>query len=216
MLAVTSSVPCSADGDRFFLKAAIGRNDPSLPNLSDELDRQGSSGPDPGYSLNVSLGRTLLERSLAVELYFAVALYSDFSYVNSHENFTGDLTHYDYALIAKKRIPTGSERIVPWLGAGGGYGVTNLIAGGGKIGAFEAFALAQIEVPLGGSVRLLFEGTYCAGLSGDRFDNPHLENVSGDILQDSDGNPLEDRYSAFEFRIGVTIWLRPQRGYSGR
>jgi hypothetical protein len=134
--------------------------------------------------------------------------------VNIHEDFSGKLSHYDYALIAKKRIPSGSEKIVPWLGVGGGYGVTNLISGGGKIRAFEALALAQIEVPLRGNIGLILEGTYCAGLSEDGFDNPFLENVSGDIVQDSDGNPLEDRYSAFEIRIGVTIRLRPRERFS--
>ena len=40
-----------------------------------------------------------------------------------------------------------------------------------------------------------------------------FETIEFDGLYDSNGNPLDDRYSSVEFRIGVTILLNPKKQF---
>jgi hypothetical protein len=195
---------------RFFFKAVAGYSLPFVPNLSDELKTQGREGVDGGFSGAVSLGRTLSEKRWAFEFHFGMALYPKFDYANEYDEFKGELAHYDFALLFKRCLLPDAERIIPYIGVGGGYGVTNLISGGGRIQAFHALALFQIEVPVKGHISLLAEGSYGTALTTDRFEKPFLESLSGDIVLNSRGAALEERFSAFDLRIGMMVWLRPQ------
>lgn len=207
---LTPFTPCVAEEEgRFFLKANAGYSIPFLPALSSELDLQGQSDIQGGLGLSVSLGRTFLERTWALEALFAVAFYPEFNYENDHEDFEGDLSHYDFALVCKRFLLPEDKTIAASIGAGIGYGITNLISGGGKMDSFEAVGIAQFESKLKDNISLLLEGSYCYAFNEDRFEKPFLENVPGDVVHDSEGNPLEDRYSSLEIRAGVIIWLKP-------
>jgi len=212
-LVAAAAAPAAAQTDtrdQFFLKANLGGNVPSMPNLSDELSLQGDESIGGGYSFAVALGRTIAEHAWAFELHFGVSFLPEFVYVNEYEDFEADLTHYSFALLAKKSILPRSEVFRPWVGAGAGWGVTNLISGSGKIQGVELLGLLQLEVVLRENLSLVVEGIYCAGLADDTFENPFLENIAGqDAVLRSDGEPLEDRYSAAAFRIGVLVWLPP-------
>ena len=202
LLVAAAAAPAGAQTDtrdEFFLKANIGGNLPSMPNLSDELALQGDESIGGGYSFAVALGRTIAEHAWAFELHFGVSFLPEFTYVN-----------YSFSLLAKKNMLPQSEVFRPWIGAGAGWGVTNLISGSGKTQGVEALGLLQLEVVLRENLSLLVEGTYCYGLAEDAFENPFLENIAGrDAVLRSDGEPLEDRYSAAAFRVCVLVWLPP-------
>ncbi len=210
-MTVLLSMPCRGQTDRFFLKAAGGYSHAFLPNLSNELELQGREAMKGGYCGSISLGRTIWEKRWAVEFYFAVAFHPEFKYENEFDSFEENVSHYDYAVIFKRCLLPGGERIVPYIGIGAGYGVTNLISGGGKMQTVHGLALLQIEAPLGGNASLLIETAYGAGFTKERFEKPFLESVPGDAVLDSNGLPLEDRYSSFNVRIGFIAWLRPPK-----
>lgn len=201
--------PCAGQADRFFLKAVGGYSHPFLPNLSSELETQGSEGVRGGFGGCISLGKTLWEREWAIEFFFAISYYPSFDYDNEFDVFEGKMSHYDFAAVFKKCLLPDAERLIPYVGAGVGYGITNLISGGGKIQTVHALALAQLEVPIRGNTSFLLETAYGAGLDGNTFKNAFLEDVPGDVVLDSSGEPLEDRFSAFNIRIGIMLWLRP-------
>jgi hypothetical protein len=211
MLAALAS-PAACQTDRFFFKAVAGYSLPSIPSLSDELETQGRESVQGGFSGAVALGRTLQEKRWAFEFHFGLSIYPAFHYENTYEDFKGDLSHYDFVLLFKRCLLPEAERIIPYVGAGAGYGVTNLISGGGKIQTFHALALIQIEAPVREHISLLAECAYSAALTEKRFEKPFLENVSGDFVLDSDGAPLEDRFSDLSLRVGIMVWLRPQIG----
>lgn len=197
--------------DTFYLKADVGYSIPFITNLSDELERQGRDGLEPGYGLSVSLGKTFLGMQWAVEGNLSIAFYPEFNYLNDHEDFTGDISHYGYSAILFKRILPERTSFSPSLGVGVGYGLTNLIEGGGRIKAFEGLGIFRIESSFGTKTNAYLEVAYTLGLEKKRFEKPFLENIPGDIVKDSGGNPLEDRYSSLDIRLGVLIWLKPPR-----
>lgn len=203
------AVPCAGRTDRFFLKTIGGYSQPFLPNLSNELETQGDETLGGGFGGCISLGRSLWENEWAVEFYFAISYYPSFGYENEYDVFTGKMSHYDFAAVFKKCLLPDGERLIPYIGAGVGYGITNLISGGGKIQTVHAMALAQLEAPVSDNVGLFLEAAYGAGLDDSTFDNAFLEDAPGDVVLDSNGEPLEDRFSAFNMRIGVVMWLRP-------
>lgn len=208
-LPVMLAAPCAGQIDRFFLKAGGGYSHPFLPNLSSELEVQGRGKVQGGFGGCISLGRTLWERQWAVEFYFAISYYPSFDYENEYDVFEGKMSHYDFAAIFKKCLLPDAERLIPYVGAGMGYGITNLISGGGRIQTVHALALAQLEAPVSDNISVLFEVAYGTGLDEDTFENAFLEDAPGDVVLDSSGAPVEDRFSAFNIRIGVMIWLRP-------
>jgi hypothetical protein len=215
MLSVPIS-PCMSEGKgKFFLKADLGYSIPSLPNLSSELNLQGDEQLEPGLGCNISLGRAFRDMRWAVEFYFSVSFYPGFDYINEyHENgFRGDLSHYSYACLLKRCLLPGAKSFAPSIGAGAGYGITNLIAGGGKLETFEALAVLQVESSVKDNISLLLEGAYCASLKQESFEKAFLEDLEGDVVQTSDGSPLEDRFTSIEIRAGIVVWLRPPRRY---
>lgn len=208
-LLAPAALRAEAGPDNFYLKAGAGYSVPFLDALSGELELQGRGGVDPGYCFGVSLGRTLKRKSFALELHFVVSFYPEFDYGNEHENiFTGNLSHYGYSLVFRKRLPSPSRRLDVSLGAGLGYGRTNLISGGGKISTFEALAILHLEIPASRNAGVFLDATYCSGLQKDSFDNPFIENVPDDVIRDSSGDPLMDRFGAVEIKIGAVIWLK--------
>ena len=213
LLLAAATAPAGAQTDtrdQFFLKADLGAGLPSMPNLSDELGLQGDESIGGGYSFAIALGRTLAEHAWAFELHFGVSFLPEFSYVNEYEDFTADLTHYSFALVAKKNLLPESDVFRPWIGAGAGWGVTNLISGSGKTQGVELLGLAQLEIAMRETLSFLLEASYCYGLAEDAFENPFLENIAGeDAVLRTDGEPLEDRYAAFELRVGILVWLPP-------
>lgn len=203
------AAPCAAQTDRFFFKAVGGYSYPFLPNLSHELETQGQNAVQGGFGGCVALGRTLRDKRWALEFSLAVAYYPSFDYENEYEAFEGKASHYDFAVMFKRCLLPGSDRLIPYIGAGLGYGITNLISGGGKMQTIHALAMVQLEAPVNDTASFLLEAAYGAGLEKKTFENAFLENVPGDVVLDSSGAPLEDRFSAVSVRIGIMVWLRP-------
>jgi hypothetical protein len=203
--------------DTFYFKATLGYNRPFIPTLSDELDRQGLGEKlGQGGGLNISLGRSLLGKSWAVELSAYVSLYTSFRYLNEYEDFYGDMRHFGFGGVVTKRFPLQEGALAAVVGIGAAYGRTELISGGGKLDVFEGIALARVERKIRDNMGLLAELAYTRGLTEDTFDSPYLENVSGDVLFTSDYEALEARYSCLELRIGVIVWLPKRTPYGGR
>lgn len=209
-------VPSVAAGEgRFFLRATAGPSFPSLENLNNELAIQGSEKVAMGYSGGVSLGRTFMDDQWSIEAHFSAAFYPDFSYKNDiedstiqDENFTGKLSHNNFMGIVRRHWRTESKWFKPSLGAGVGYGLTNLIAGGGKIGALEWLGVFRVDSAIKQNMSLAIEAVYHAGLQTKAFKSPFLENFEDDVVNNSAGDPLEDKYGSFDVRIGITVWLK--------
>ena len=209
LLVVLCSPLLAAEG-RFFVRIGTGASVPSLENLNDELALQGTGKVGPGYGLGVSLGHTLFEERWSLELHFTAAFYPPFDYHNDYENgFTAKLRHYATFLVPRYNFMSESERFRPTLGAGIGYGQTNLISGGGKLGALEGLVTGRLDVAIRKNLDLAFECSYYAGLQAKEFGNPFLENVDTDVVQNSAGDALEDTFRSLDVRIGLTLWLKP-------
>jgi hypothetical protein len=193
----------------YYLKADFGMSLPLLEKLDEELKAQGSGGVAIGYGFGVTLARAFAEKRWALEFYFAVSYHPEFTYLNDYKDFPGDLRHSGFGAAIKRRFRAGAPSFVPSLGLGFGYGTTNLISGGGKIAGAEAIALLEIETWTWGNKSVLFNCTYTVGLTEDTFENPFLENVEGDVVRNSSGDPLGDRYSSLQFKVGILIWLGP-------
>lgn len=214
MIAAASPARGEELGDTFFLKAALGYSIPTLASLDDELALQGrGEALSGGICLDISLGRTLLDRQWAVEFTAAISRYPEFSYLNELEDFRGDMTHYLFGAALMKRFPLRDESLVPSIGIGCGYGRTDLVSGGGKIAAVEGFARARLEAKVRENISLLIECAYVTGFAEGAFEAPHLENVSGDVVFSSDGSPLEDRFTALEIKVGIITWLLKRSPY---
>jgi hypothetical protein len=210
LLALAS--PAAAQEESFFLRVGAGYSVPFLTNLNDELERQGNAKVDPGYSLGISLGRTLSEMQWSLEAHFSTVYFPDFTYKNANDSFTGKLRHYDYMAILRRHLRPEGKAFKPTVGAGIGYGLTNLISGGGKLGAPEAVFTGGIDSAIGDKIDLSFECTYYAGMQSKRFEKPFLRNVQTDFIVDGAGNPLEDKFYSLDLRVGITVWLRPRMG----
>jgi hypothetical protein len=217
-ITLTSPIRGEEDGeDTFYFKATLGYNRPVISALSDELDRQGLGEKlGQGGGLNISLGRSFLGKSWGIEFSAYVSLYTSFRYLNEYEDFYGDMRHYGFGGVVTKRFPLQEGTIVPVIGIGAAYGRTELISGGGKLDVYEGIALARVERRIKGNMGLLAEFVYTRGFSEDTFDSPYLENVSGDVVFTSDYEALESRFTSFEFRVGVIVWLQKRLSYGGR
>ena len=218
IIALASPLHGEEEGeDTFYLKATLGYNRTLMPSLSDELDIQGlGEGLGQGGGFGVSLGRSFLERSWAVELTAYVSLYTSFRYLNDYEDFYGDMRHYGFGGIVLKRFPLQEGKLVPAVGVGAAYGRTELISGGGKLDVYEGIALARVERSVRDNIGLLAEFAYTRGFTEDTFDSPYLENVSGDVIFTTDYRALEARFSSLELRVGIIVWLKkrePHRGW---
>lgn len=163
----------------------------------------------PGYGFGISLGRAFSENRWSFEINFSTAFYPGFDYANDYEaGFTGKLRHYGYMGILRRHWLQDSRWVKPSFGLGAGYGVTNLISGGGKMAAPEALAALRIDSAIKPNLWLAIEGIYNIGLQTKPFKGPFLENVDTDAVMTSGNEVLEDKYDAFEIRIGITAWLK--------
>ncbi|MBU8921354.1 MAG: hypothetical protein KOO63_05995 [Bacteroidales bacterium] len=212
LIAVIPSISAAGE-NRFYLKASGGGSHPILPSLSSELSLQGNEDLSVGYGLAVSLGKTFQNGSWAGEAWVAVSRYPAIHYQNDFENFDADLTKYSYAFVFKRCLRPDSKSFVPWVGIGLGYGSANLINGTGKLDGFEGLAVLQLEHRVKDNISLLVEGIYLISFSEKRFSSPFLETSHHDAIRDSAEKPLNDRFSSFDLRIGVNIWLKPPRPY---
>lgn len=206
-LALAGSGPAHA-AERVFLRAGVGGSVPLLKNLSNEMSLQGTDEPRPGYSFGVSLGRTLHERQWSLEVHFSAAFYPNFDFTSTTDSFPGHLQHYDYGIILRRNLLSEERRVQASLGAGVGYGVTNLISGGGKFDALEAIAVGRVETRIQENINISLEGIYYAGLQQKQYNEPFLANYDTDYVKDHLGNPLEDRFNSFDLRLGITVFLK--------
>ena len=126
------------------------------------------------------------------------------------------MRRYGFGGVVTKRFPMQEGALVPVIGIGAAYGRTELISGGGKLDVFEGIALARIERTIRGNIALLAEFAFTRGFAEDTFDSPYLENVSGDVIFTSDYEALEGRFTSFEFRAGIIVWLKKRVPYGGR
>jgi len=209
-LVVISCSPLLAAEGRFFVRIGTGASLPSLENLNAELALQGTEKVGAGYGLGVSLGHTFFEERWSLEAHFSAAFYPSFDYHNEYESgFTAELRHYTSMLVARHNFMSESERFRPTLGAGIGYGSTNLISGGGKLAAFEGLLSGRLDVAIRKNIDLAFECSYYTGLQTKEFRAPFLENVNTDVVMNSSGGALEDTFHSLDVRIGLTFWLKP-------
>ncbi|MCK4538181.1 MAG: hypothetical protein KAV42_05225 [Candidatus Krumholzibacteria bacterium] len=203
----------SARESRFYLKASGGGSYPMLPSLTTELSIQGNEALSTGYSFAVSLGKTFRNGGWAGEAWLTVSRYPSIHYQNNFEDFNANLSKYSYAFVFKRCLRPGSKSFVPWVGAGLGYGSASLVSGAVKLDGFEGLTLLQLEHRIKDNISLLVEGIYSISFSEKRFSSSFLETSHYDTILDSMENPLNDRFSSFDLRIGVTIWLKPPRPY---
>jgi hypothetical protein len=201
--------PLHAVSGRFFVHLDGGASFPSLASLNDELAVQGQDEVGAGYGLGVSLGHSLMEERWSLEIHFAATFYPSFDYENEYEYFPSEMKHYSFALVARHNFMSESERYHPSLGAGVGYGQTNLVAGGGKLAAAEGLLTGRFGVSIRSNLEIALECTYYAGLQTKEFRAPFLENVNADVVLNSAGKALEDRFRSLDARLGLTIRLKP-------
>jgi hypothetical protein len=211
-LLLTLTTPAAAQEDTFFLRAGAGLSIPFLGKLNDELELQGNDKVDPGYSIGISLGKSFLEGQWTLEAHFSTVFYPDFHYRNDHDSLTGKLRHYNYMAILRRNLLPEGRAFKPSIGAGLGYGLTNLISGGGKMGAAEAVFTGRIDSQIRDNVDLSLEATYYAGMQSKKFEKPFLENVENDFIMDSAGKALEDKFYSFDLRLGFTVRLMQRIG----
>ncbi len=200
--------PTAAADDRFFLRAGAGASFPFLKNLNNELSLQGNAKVNPGYSLGISLGRTFAEMQWSLEAHFSTAFYPDFNYKNTSDSFVGKLRHYDYMGVLKRHLRPEGKAFRPTLGAGIGYGLTHLVTGSGKLAAAEALVMVTVGLSSRENIDISVECSCYAGLQRKKFENPFLQNFDTDVVKDSTGNPLGDRFNSLDIRIGITVWLK--------
>lgn len=194
--------------EAFFLRISGGASIPSLKNLDNELELQGNKTVSSGYGLGVSLGRAFAERQWSIEVHFSAMFYPGFDYTNPEDSFPGKLRHYSYMVVARRHFRPEGTLFKPSLGAGIGYGLTNLVSGGGKLGAAEGLLTGRIDSSIRSNIELALECTYYAGLQSKEFGKAFLENFETDVVLDSSGNALKDTFRSLDFRIGMTVWLR--------
>jgi hypothetical protein len=199
--------PAAAE-ETFFLRIGAGASIPFLKSLDSELELQGNKTVSPGYGLGVSLGRAFAERQWSIEVHFATMFYPGFDYTNPLDSFPGKLRHYSYMAVARRHFRPEGTLFKPSIGVGIGYGLTNLVSGGGKLAAAEALLTGRIDSSIRGTIELAIECSYYTGLQSKEFGQAFLENVETDIVVDSSGNALKDTYRSLEIRIGITVWLR--------
>lgn len=206
-----------ADDGRFFVRFGMGASVPYLTSLNNELALQNKEKVGIGYGAGVFFGHTFFDERWSIELHFSTTFFPSFDYEPFdtdttdayHEYFPATLKHYSYMLVARHNFKSDSERFRPTIGAGIGYGHTSLTAGGGKLGALEGLVTGRLGVAIMSNLDLAIECSYYAGLQTKEFRAPFLENFNTDIVLNSAGKALEDRFRSLDARIGLTIWLKP-------
>ena len=214
LLAIASacSGPAAAD-ESFYIKISGGGSYPILPNLSDELSRQGDESTGIGYSAAFSFGKSFLENRWAAEACFSLSRHPSFRYENEYEDFSANVGYYGFYLIVKRCLRPESVSFVPYIGAGAGYGRVNLTSGASKLDGFGGIVIAQIEHRIRDNMCLLAEGAWNVLPFEERYSSPFLEESDNDAILDGMERPLNDTFNSFEFRVGIKIRLMPPRSY---
>ncbi len=202
-----------ADEKSFFIKASAGGSYPVLTNLSGELGLQGDETLRTGYSLAFSFGKSFLDKRWEAEACFSLSRHPSFRYYNDFEDFSANLGYYGFFMIVKRCLRPESETLVPYVGAGIGYGIATLASGAAKLDGISVLAIAQIEQRIKDNISLLAEGLWSVFPLEERYSSPFLEHSNNDVIFDSREHPLYDAFNSLEFRVGIRIWLKPPSGY---
>jgi len=213
LLAAALTAPAAAADSNVFLKSTIGGSYPLMANLNNELQTQGRCELSSGLSFSMSIGRAFAQHKWGLELWFDLARYQSFKYENAYESFEGDMTHYNFMLVGKRNLWPSNEIFRPYLGAGVGYGYTNIARAGGKIDGLQGMIILQFESRIKDNLTLFMESTFLTTFDKSKYDSSFLESSAYDAILDSNGVPLEERFSSVDLRIGIQAWLKPPSKY---
>lgn len=204
---------CFSQETGVYLRAGLGAGKPLMETLSEELEKQGREMPEFGYVLPVSIGKKFLNEEVGAELIFSYSIIPGLRYKNDYEDFKESFGHYSFSFLIRKYLLPGKRQFSPSVGAGIGYGRSNLVSGGGRLESAELILSALIESEFRKNKQFFIEAVYTRALNTGTFEAAHIENVSGDIILDSLGNPLEENYSFFEIRAGISFYLKTPKSY---
>jgi opacity protein-like surface antigen len=213
ILAAVLTAPATAADSNVFLKATAGGSYPFMSNLNNELKAQGRCELSPGLSFSMSIGRAFSQHKWALELWFDFARYQSFTYENDYESFEGEMTHYNFMLVGKMSLWPSNEIFRPYLGAGFGYGYTNIARAGGKIDGLQGMLIFQVESRIKDYLTLFMETSFLSTFDSSKYDSSFLESSNYDAIFDSNGDPLNERFSSIDLRIGIQAWLKPPSKY---
>lgn len=213
LLAGVLPAPAAAADSNVFLKATVGGSYPFMQNLNNELKAQGRCELSTGLSFSMSIGRMFAKRKWGLELWFDYARYQSFKYENAYESFEGDMTHYNYMLVGKRNLWPSSEIFRPYLGVGFGYGYTNIARAGGKIDGLQGMVLLQFESRIKDNITMFLESTFLSTFSKEKYDSSFLESSAYDAILGGNGDPLDERFTSIDLRIGIMAWLKPPSKY---
>ena len=136
---------CLSQDTGVYLRVGAGAGRPLLDALSAELEKQGNQMPEQEFTLPVSIGKKFLDGSIGAEFIFSYSSTTNIKYKNNYKDFVGKLGHYSFSFLMRKYLLSGSNKFFPSIGAGVGYGRSNLVAGGGRLESAELIASALIE-----------------------------------------------------------------------
>ncbi len=213
LLIAALTAPAAAQDSNVFLKTTIGGSYPFMQNLNSELKSQGRCELTTGLSFSMSIGRLFAKRKWGLELWFDVARYQSFKYENAYESFEGEMTHYNYMLVGKRNLWPSNDIFRPYLGAGFGYGYTNISRAGGKLDGLQGMILLQFESRIKDNITMFVESTFLTTFDKDKYDSSFLESSNYDAIFDSNGDPLDERFTSIDLRIGIMAWLKPPSKY---
>ncbi len=213
LLIAAAGIPATAADSNVFFKATIGGSYPFMKNLNDELMNQGRCSLTAGAGFGLSLGRSFAKHKWGLELWFDYARYQSFKYQNAYEDFQGEMSHYNFMLVGKRNLWPSNPNFRPYIGAGFGYGYTNIARDGGRIDGLAGMLLLQFESRIKDNIAMFIEGTYLSNLSRDKYDTSFLNSADYPAILDSNGDPLDERFSAIGLRIGIQAWLKPPAKY---
>ncbi len=213
LLVAALSAPAAAIDSNIFLKTTIGGSYPFMENLNTELKTQDRCELSTGLSFSMSIGRAFAQHKWGLELWFDVARYQSFKYENDYEDFEGDMTHYNFMLVGKRNLWPSNEIFRPYLGAGFGYGYTNIARAGGKIDGLQGMVLLQFESRIKDNITMFLETSFLTTFDKSKYDSSFLEGSAYDAIQDSNGDPLDERFSSIDLRIGIQAWLKAPSKY---
>jgi outer membrane protein W len=213
LLIAALTAPAAAQDSNVFLKTTIGGSYPFMQNLNSELKSQGRCELTTGLSFSMSIGRLFAKRKWGLELWFDVARYQSFKYENDYESFEGEMTHYNYMLVGKRNLWPSNDIFRPYLGAGFGYGYTNISRAGGKLDGLQGMILLQFESRIKDNITMFVESTFLTTFDKDKYDSSFLESSNYDAIFDSNGDPLAERFTSIDLRIGIMAWLKPPSKY---
>ena len=214
LLIAALTAPAAAQDSNVFLKTTIGGSYPFMQNLNSELKTQGRCELTTGLSFSMSIGRLFAKRKWGLELWFDVARYQSFKYENAYESFEGEMTHYNYMLVGKRNLWPSNDIFRPYLGAGLGYGYTNIARAGGKLDGLQGMVLLQFESRIKDNITMFVESTFLTTFDKSKYDSSFLESSNYDAIFNSNGDPLDERFTSIDLRIGIMAWLKLPSKYA--